>query len=93
MSLLLLGVGLVLTKRRSLRDIHRTGAHGKKIYITTMCCFPVRAALQNRLWRKNRSMRDNDTGCVGVDLNRNWDAKWEGEAKKGEYRQTTALVT
>ncbi|KAI0207113.1 Mast cell carboxypeptidase A [Lamellibrachia satsuma] len=32
---------------------------------------------ENRLWRKNRSMRDNDTGCVGVDLNRNWDAKWE----------------
>ncbi|KAK2184390.1 hypothetical protein NP493_267g01000 [Ridgeia piscesae] len=32
---------------------------------------------EDRLWRKNRSKQGNSTGCVGVDLNRNWDAKFE----------------
>jgi hypothetical protein len=30
----------------------------------------------DRLWRKNR--RDNGTGTVGVDLNRNWGVDWGG---------------
>uniref|UniRef100_A0A3Q3GSE2 Carboxypeptidase B2 (plasma) n=1 Tax=Kryptolebias marmoratus TaxID=37003 RepID=A0A3Q3GSE2_KRYMA len=30
---------------------------------------------KNRLWRKNRSLR-RGTNCVGVDLNRNFDASW-----------------
>ncbi|KAI5618380.1 carboxypeptidase B2 precursor [Silurus asotus] len=29
----------------------------------------------NRMWRKNRASRD-DSFCVGVDLNRNFDANW-----------------
>ncbi|MCI4393791.1 hypothetical protein PGIGA_G00161710 [Pangasianodon gigas] len=29
----------------------------------------------NRMWRKNRSVRE-DSSCVGVDLNRNFDANW-----------------
>ncbi|XP_076580257.1 carboxypeptidase B2 [Chaetodon auriga] len=28
----------------------------------------------NRMWRKNRSINSN--GCIGVDLNRNFDANW-----------------
>ncbi|CAM1306027.1 CPB2 (predicted), partial [Pycnogonum litorale] len=31
---------------------------------------------KNRLWRKNRRW-SGKPGCVGVDLNRNWDIKWE----------------
>lgn len=31
----------------------------------------------NRLWRKNR--RRNSDGTHGVDLNRNWNARWGGE--------------
>ncbi|KAI4877058.1 hypothetical protein NFI96_011301, partial [Prochilodus magdalenae] len=30
---------------------------------------------QTRMWRKNRSVRENED-CVGVDLNRNFDASW-----------------
>ncbi|MEQ1507109.1 MAG: M14 metallopeptidase family protein, partial [Myxococcota bacterium] len=30
----------------------------------------------DRFWRKNR--RDNGDGSFGVDLNRNWDAAWDG---------------
>uniref|UniRef100_A0A3B4AGN9 Peptidase M14 domain-containing protein n=1 Tax=Periophthalmus magnuspinnatus TaxID=409849 RepID=A0A3B4AGN9_9GOBI len=32
-------------------------------------------ALKNRMWRKNRSVSQNGR-CVGVDLNRNFDANW-----------------
>ena len=28
--------------------------------------------VQDRLWRKSRSVVEADSGCVGVDLNRNW---------------------
>lgn len=36
----------------------------------------------DRLWRKNR--RDNaGTSCMGVDLNRNWDAGWGGAGASG----------
>jgi len=31
----------------------------------------------NRMWRKNRNM-NADSPCVGVDLNRNYDAEWSG---------------
>jgi len=31
----------------------------------------------DRLWRKNR--RPVGNGCIGVDLNRNWDYEWGGE--------------
>ncbi|MEQ2174703.1 hypothetical protein GOODEAATRI_010503, partial [Goodea atripinnis] len=30
---------------------------------------------KNRMWRKNRSFKKN-TSCIGVDLNRNFDANW-----------------
>ncbi|XP_047211648.1 carboxypeptidase B2 isoform X2 [Girardinichthys multiradiatus] len=30
---------------------------------------------KNRMWRKNRSSKKN-TSCIGVDLNRNFDANW-----------------
>ncbi len=38
-------------------------------------------SFQNRLWRKNRSRRaenNNKDGCVGVDLNANWNFQWGG---------------
>ncbi|XP_041469204.1 carboxypeptidase B-like [Lytechinus variegatus] len=34
----------------------------------------------DRMWRKNRN--PNTGGCVGVDLNRNYDYKWEGDGSK-----------
>ncbi|XP_036400579.1 carboxypeptidase B2 [Megalops cyprinoides] len=38
---------------------------------------------KNRMWRKNRS-RQEDSFCVGADLNRNFDANWctEGASKR-----------
>ncbi|XP_059822126.1 carboxypeptidase B2-like [Hypanus sabinus] len=32
----------------------------------------------DRFWRKNRS-KNNVKGCIGTDLNRNWDANWGGQ--------------
>lgn len=29
----------------------------------------------DRMWRKNRLV-DNNSGCIGTDVNRNWDYKW-----------------
>ena len=29
------------------------------------------------MWRKNRAI-DRETGCIGVDLNRNWGYEWGG---------------
>lgn len=36
----------------------------------------------NRLWRKNR--RPVGQGCIGVDLNRNWDYEWGGEGASSD---------
>jgi len=36
----------------------------------------------DRLWRKNRAPNDNSR-CIGVDLNRNWDYKWGGKGTSG----------
>lgn len=33
---------------------------------------------QERLWRKSRQLNP-DFGCVGADMNRNFDAFWGGE--------------
>jgi murein tripeptide amidase MpaA len=41
----------------------------------------------NRLWRKNRN--PNGGGCVGVDLNRNWELAWGGEGSDGDPCGTT----
>ncbi|KAG8183338.1 hypothetical protein JTE90_023987 [Oedothorax gibbosus] len=30
----------------------------------------------DRLWRKTRSRHPNSGNCIGVDANRNWDARW-----------------
>ena len=35
--------------------------------------------MQERLWRKNRMITDSPLGCVGIDLNRNWDYYWDCE--------------
>ena len=32
----------------------------------------------DRLWRKNRTPNDNST-CIGTDINRNWGDHWGGE--------------
>lgn len=44
-------------------------------------CFPWMWFLclfsQNRLWRKSRSSHSN-SGCIGTDMNRNFDAHWCG---------------
>lgn len=37
--------------------------------------------LQNRMWRKNRSPQKG-TSCIGVDLNRNFDANWCSKFRK-----------
>lgn len=39
---------------------------------TRPCCVCLS---QNRMWRKNRSVSKRG-GCIGVDLNRNFDANW-----------------
>ncbi len=42
---------------------------------------------QERLWRKNMSPDYNNTGCRGVDLNRNFDFHW-GEGRKTHKQHT-----
>lgn len=37
---------------------------------------------EDRLWRKNR--RPVANGCIGVDLNRNWDYEWGGEGASSD---------
>ena len=40
----------------------------------------------NRLWRKNRRQPEPDSGCVGIDLNRNWATKkWGDESGSDPY--------
>ena len=36
--------------------------------------------MQERLWRKNRMITDSPLGCVGIDLNRNWDTEFKNVA-------------
>lgn len=40
----------------------------------------------NRMWRKTRNTAVPDSGCVGVDANRNWDFMWR-ETPSWAYRQ------
>lgn len=39
------------------------------------------------MWRKSRSTNVNTT-CIGVDLNRNWAFKWEGDGFMGYLQET-----
>lgn len=41
--------------------------------------FPLIYLPQNRMWRKNRSV-NRSNNCIGVDLNRNFDANWCSES-------------
>lgn len=60
------------------------GTHKNVATITWFICqredVPNRLCFssQNRMWRKNRSVREGSS-CVGVDLNRNFDANWCSE--------------
>ena len=38
---------------------------------------------KKRLWRKNRAI-DPKTGCIGVDLNRNWGYEWGGQGTSND---------
>uniref|UniRef100_R4FJ79 CARB-Oct-1 n=1 Tax=Octopus cyanea TaxID=34525 RepID=R4FJ79_OCTCY len=39
---------------------------------------------QDRLWKKNMKRDPSGTGCIGVDLNRNFNAKWGKEGSSGD---------
>ena len=42
--------------------------------------FQIHCIFQDRFWRKNREPNENAL-CIGTDLNRNWDANWDGKEK------------
>lgn len=42
----------------------------------TSIAFHCSSTEQDRMWRKNRSVLKEGSECVGVDLNRNFDARW-----------------
>ena len=44
-----------------------------------MFCSLIHKQQVDRLWRKNRRVRDNSSECVGVDLNRNFASNDWGE--------------
>ena len=51
---------------------------------------------KDRLWRKNRAIHNtsnkNSSQCVGVDLNRNWDAHWAGKAPNYSCAQIDTVL-
>uniref|UniRef100_A0A8H7TQW8 Peptidase M14 domain-containing protein n=1 Tax=Bionectria ochroleuca TaxID=29856 RepID=A0A8H7TQW8_BIOOC len=44
-----------------------------------------------RLWRKNRQIRNNQT-CIGTDVNRNWPSHWNVPGAPGDTPEIQALV-